>query len=75
MAESDAQILERLRLQRVTKKSAAISQLESAILLWLNSGDAVSIHTLAVASNDCFHAIGKLKNKPSRLQKTDSIGL
>jgi hypothetical protein len=78
MAESDEQIRKHLRLRRVTKKSAAISQLESAILLWLNNGDVVSIHALAVASNECFHAIGKLKNKPSRLQEriaSDSPGM
>jgi hypothetical protein len=69
MAESDEPFRQHLRLKRVTKKSAAISQLESAILLWLSNGDVVSIHALAVAANDCFHAIGKLKNKPSRWQE------
>lgn len=72
MGESDEEIRQRfvkhLRLVRVTKKSVAISQLESAIMLWFNMGDPASIHTLAVAANDCFHAMGKLKGKPSVFQ-------
>lgn len=58
-------ILKRFRLQRIDKKSVAISQLESAILLWINNRDAASIHTLAVASNECFHAIRSGNGEPS----------
>jgi hypothetical protein len=48
----------------VTKQSAAISQLNTAIWLWFNDGDPVSIHALAVASHECLngllrHATGK----------------
>jgi hypothetical protein len=57
-----------LRFLEITKKSAAISQLETAILLWFGDGDPVSIHTLAVAANDCFHAMRALKGKPSVLR-------
>lgn len=41
----------------VTKASAARAQLETAIWLWFNNGDPVSIHTLAVAAHDCFSAL------------------
>jgi len=50
------------------KKSVAGRQLETAILLWFDEGDPVAIHTLAVAANDCLHAMGKLVNKPSDTQ-------
>src|SRR6266496_1265418 len=49
----------------VSKPSAARSQLETAIQLWFADGDAVSIHTLAVAAHDCLNALSKLKGKPS----------
>jgi hypothetical protein len=49
----------------VTKPSAATSQLETAIQLWFLNGDPVSIHTLAVAANDCFNALSKLSGKTS----------
>ena len=52
----------------VTKKSAATSQLETAILLWFNEGDPISIHALAVAASDCLHAMGKMAGKPSHIQ-------
>jgi hypothetical protein len=64
---------------RIDKKVAAIAQLETAILLWFHDGDFVSIHTLAVASNDCYHAMAKImQGKASILQtwlKTQSKGL
>ena len=53
----------------VTKVSAAKSQLESAIWLWFNEGDPVSIHALAVAAHDCFNALVKHSaRKESELQ-------
>jgi hypothetical protein len=53
----------------VTKHSAARSQLESAIWLWFNEGDPISIHTLAVAAHDCFHAlVWNAARKPSDFQ-------
>jgi len=39
----------------VTKASAAKSQLETAIQLWFDDADPVSIHTLAVAAHDCYN--------------------
>jgi hypothetical protein len=53
----------------VTKWSAATSQLETAIQLWFNEGDPVSIHTLAVAAHDCFNALSTFASKPSLHQK------
>ena len=50
----------------VTKRSAARSQLHSAIELWFVDGDPVSIHTLAVAAHDCFHALLAYAKKPSQ---------
>jgi hypothetical protein len=44
---------------RVDKKGAAQRQLESAIMLWFQTAESVSIHTLAVAANDCYRAMGK----------------
>src|ERR1700682_4364637 len=48
-----------------TKKAAAIGQLESAILLWFNGADPISILVLATNAEDCFHAIGDKIGKPS----------
>jgi hypothetical protein len=54
----------------VSKPSAAKSQLESAIWLWFNEGDPVSIHALAVAAHDCFDALVKHKTgQASNLQR------
>jgi hypothetical protein len=50
----------------VTKASAARSQLETAIQLWFDDADPVSIHTLAVAAHDCFDALGRRIGKSSR---------
>jgi hypothetical protein len=52
-----------------TKKGAEIGQLESAILLWFNEANPISILVLASNAEDCLHAIGKKIGKPS-LYKT-----
>ena len=53
----------------VTKLSAARSQLETAIWLWFQEIDPVSVHTLAVAAHDCFNALVEhATDKPSKLQ-------
>jgi len=49
----------------VTKQSVAASQLESAIWLWFQEGDPISVHTLAVAAHDCFHALLRHAGKSS----------
>ena len=51
----------------VTKESVAVSQLETAVMLWFADGDPVSIHTLAAAANDCFHALCEERRKPSTM--------
>src|ERR1700686_2113570 len=49
------------------KKGAAQRQLESAIMLWFQTEEPVSIHTLAVTANDCYRAMGKKAGKPSSM--------
>ena len=53
----------------VDKYKAAIGQLESAILLWFNEADPISILVLASNALDCYHAIGMTKGKPSWLKE------
>ena len=48
-----------------SKQKAAIGQLESAILLWFNEADPISILILASHAHDCYHALGKKIGKPS----------
>jgi hypothetical protein len=49
----------------VDKQKAATGQLESAILLWFNEADPVSILVLASNAHDCYHALGKKIGQPS----------
>ena len=56
------------RVRIATKKAAAIGQLESAILLWFNEADPISILVLASNAEDCYHALGKKVGKPSFLK-------
>jgi hypothetical protein len=51
--------------RKITKETAAIGQVESAIFLWFNGGDPISILVLASNAEDCFHAIGKRAGKSS----------
>jgi hypothetical protein len=53
----------------VDKYKAAWGQLESAILLWFNEADPISILVLASNALDCYHEIGKRKGKPSWLKE------
>lgn len=43
----------------ITNIEAARSQLKTAIMLWFNGGDAVSIHTLACASHEIIDGLSK----------------
>jgi hypothetical protein len=52
----------------LTKESVALSQLETAILLWFNYGDPVCILQLAAAANDCYSALGAHAGQPSFYQ-------
>jgi len=49
----------------ISKLDAARRQLETAITLWFNDGDPVSIHTLASAAYEIVHAVSK-KRDPNR---------
>jgi hypothetical protein len=49
----------------VTKKLAAISQLETAIQIWFNYGDALSILALASNANDCCDVMAGHVGAPS----------
>lgn len=50
---------------KVTKLDAARRQLRTAIRLWFNGGDPVSIHALAFAAYEVIHVVSK-KRKPNR---------
>jgi hypothetical protein len=49
----------------ISKLDAARRQLETAITLWFNGDDPVSIHTLAFATYEIIHTISK-KRDPNR---------
>src|ERR1700674_3549250 len=46
----------------ISKLDAARRQLETAITLWFDDGDPVSIHTLASAAYEIIHAVSKQRN-------------
>jgi hypothetical protein len=52
----------------LTKKSVATSQLITAISLWFENGNPISIFVLAANAHELFHALGKKAGKPSELQ-------
>jgi hypothetical protein len=49
---------------RVTKLDAARRQLETAIMLYFQYGDPVSVHTLCLAAYDVIQILNKQRNKP-----------
>jgi hypothetical protein len=49
----------------VTKKLAAQSQLETAIWVWFERDDPISVLSLAYAANDCYAALGRHAGRPS----------
>lgn len=53
----------------ITKLDAAQAQLDSAIWLWFTNDDPISVHTLAVAAHDCYHALSAHGGKSSYLAK------
>lgn len=53
----------------VSKEDVARSHLETAITLWFQDGDLVSIHSLAVNANDCFNALGKPHGMPTKMKE------
>jgi hypothetical protein len=61
----------------ITKLDAAQAQLDSAIWIWFTNDDPISVHTLAIAAHDCYHALGAHAGKPSFIatfMKAQSIG-
>jgi hypothetical protein len=57
-----------LEILTATTEAAAQSQLETAIMLWFQYGDPVSIHTLAAAASGCYHALGDKKGTPTVIE-------
>jgi len=48
---------------KVSKLDAARRQLKTAIVLWFEDGDPVSIHTLAFAAYEIVHVVSKKRNR------------
>ena len=57
----------------VTKHMAAINQLRTAITLWFQDGDSISIHTLVFASYEIIHKIYRKKGFKNLLLDNDRI--
>jgi hypothetical protein len=58
---------------KVDKLDAATRQLRTAITLWFNEGDPVSIHALAFAAYEVIHAVSKKRNPYRRDLLFDSL--
>ena len=52
---------------KLTKLDAAVRQLNAAITLWFQDGDAVSIHTLASASHQVIYDVVRFGEGPALL--------
>jgi hypothetical protein len=57
----------------VTKLDAAKRQLRTAIRLWFNEGDPVSIHALASAAHEVIHTLFRRKGLHGLMFDTDVI--
>jgi len=55
------------KLQNITKVDAARRQLATAIELWFNDKDAVSIHSLAYAAYDVIHILSEKHGRKQTL--------
>jgi hypothetical protein len=49
---------------KITKVDAAVRQLDTAIMLWFQRGDAISIHTLACSAYQILHDINQHRKGP-----------
>lgn len=58
---------------KVTKLDAARRQLKTAIELWANDGDPVSIHSLAFAAHQIIHDLNRRNGGPTLLLDEPSI--
>jgi hypothetical protein len=61
--------------ERISKLDAARRQLRTAIRLFFEEGDSVSIHTLAAASHEILRSLVKSQGGSSALKDTDFIEL
>lgn len=57
----------------ISKIDAAKRQLETAITLYFQNGDPVSIHTLAAAAYDVLHALCKVRGIKCFFKDTSMI--
>ncbi len=59
---------------QITKLDAVLSQLETAIALWFNDGDPLSIHTLASAAYQIIYDLNKHQKGPAiKVIKGDEV--
>lgn len=56
-----------MEAESITKLDAACRQLDTAISLWFNDGDTVSIHTLACSAHQIVHDVNQQKGNPALL--------
>ena len=59
--------------QKVTQIDAARRQLHTAILLWFEDGDLVSMHTLAAAAHGIIHDLNRAQKGPPLLFDSPTI--
>jgi hypothetical protein len=57
----------------ISKLEAALRQLETAIILWFNHGDPISIHTLASAAHQIIYDINKARKGPAMSPDSDIV--
>jgi hypothetical protein len=57
----------------ITKTDAVLRQLETAITLWFNNGDSLSIHTLAAAAYQILYDLNKHQKGPPMMRDSDLI--
>lgn len=59
----------------VTKLDAARRQIETAILLYFNERDVLSIHTLSAAAQGILHVLAKRAGKSTPMKESLSAGI
>jgi hypothetical protein len=57
----------------VTKLDAALRQLETAVILWFNSGDQISIHTLTAAAYQIIYDLNKHHKGPDMMPDSKRV--
>ena len=66
---------EKYPAEHISKLDAARRQLRTAIRLFFEEGDSISIYTLAAASHEIFRALAKFKGGASMIKDSDFIKL